>query len=125
MDCKAGRQRDSEQVDGKRPDQIEEARDDSVCQPAEVAAEEAEDKRQEGRGECGTQPDEQRNPTAVEKSDEEVATVRIGTEQVGPSPAGPDRRPVIGDDRDVLAPDPNRAVEVLNIRSAVADEMHP
>src|SRR2546425_10473731 len=125
MDCEAGRQRDGEQVDGKRPDQIEEAGDDPVCQPAEVAAEEAEDKRQEGRGECGAQPDEQRNPTTVEKSDEQIATVRIRTEQIGPSPARPDRRPVIGDDRYVLAPDPNGAVEVLNIRSAVADEMHP
>ncbi len=81
-DLERGRERDREQVDRERPDDVERARDERIGRSSERACDEREHERQRDAEERRRDTDQQRRTPSVQHAHEQVPTVRIGAEQV-------------------------------------------
>ena len=77
-----GREADREQVDGERPDEVEEAREDAVDEAAEEAGDDADQHSEEARDQRGGRSDQERVAAAVEQAGGDVAALLVGAEEV-------------------------------------------
>ena len=123
------READREQVDGERPDDVEEPREHAVDAPPEEAGREADGRSEQARQQRGGDADEQRVAAAVEQARGHVAALVVGAEEVVLGiPGRPDRRHaepkplgLLLHHRNRLAVDDGRAVEVRAERIRVCD----
>ena len=85
------RQRDRQQIERERPDQVHQARDDRVGPPSEESRDEREDQRHERGHQRGADPDQERGASAVEHTCGDIAPLVVGPEQVVGMPGRADR----------------------------------
>ena len=85
------RERDREQVDGERPDQVHQPREPRVDEPSEETGHDSHERTEQARDDGRADADLERGAPAVENARGHVAPLVVGAEEVVAVPGRPDR----------------------------------
>src|SRR6185503_16269370 len=76
------RKRDRQEIDRKRPEHIEDARQDGIRDAAKKAGDEADKGGDEERDDGGGSRDQERVASAIEQPDHDIAALIVGAEKI-------------------------------------------